>query len=80
MPESLTTNFAYLAFNHLSGTLLAHGKTAAYAALQADQVAPEAPLKIILAGAAGLEIWRAGMTHGEAAVILETENEQARAC
>ena len=75
MTQRLTTDFAYLAFNFISGTPLAHGKTAAHAALQADEVAPEAPIKIIVAGAAGLEVWKAQINLRDAVFLLENENE-----
>jgi hypothetical protein len=74
VPERVKTEFAYLAFNSVSGTLLAHGKTAAHAALQADSVAPEATIKIMPAGGAGIEIWKARMTQWEAGAILEGGN------
>jgi len=57
MPKPSQSLYAYLAFNQSTGTMLAHGRTAAHAMLKADQAAPNDPIIALRAGSAGILMW-----------------------
>ena len=54
---SYLNSFSYLAFDTVSLVVLAHGPTAARALENADELEPEAPIKIIAAGEFGHLLW-----------------------
>lgn len=62
--------FRYLAFDHASQAILAHGGTAADALYAADQIAPDAPLYVLDAGHLGWKIWHLQMNLGAASEAL----------
>jgi hypothetical protein len=55
--EAVDGPFRYLAFDHASQAILAHGGTAADAVYAADQIAPDAPIYVVDAGRLGWKIW-----------------------
>lgn len=72
--------FDFIAFKHGSGLLpLAHGRTAAMAALAADQHAPEAALHILDAYSAGPWLWaeQVNLTRAQAFVDATSAHDAA---
>ncbi len=59
--EQETDYFKYLAFDDVSWDLLAHGQTAAIAVQAAEEIAPKASIRVLLAGSFGRTIWDRGV-------------------
>ena len=53
--------FAYLAFDDESWDLLAHGRTAALALQEAEEIVPHTAIRVILAAPFGRTIWDRGV-------------------
>jgi hypothetical protein len=67
---NLTRDFAFIAFENVSGKVLAHGPSAIDALSRADRIGPNIEIEILGAGQAGAWIWKQNLPLAEARSAL----------
>jgi len=71
MLQSRANEFAYVAFDDISGAILAHAQTPIHALYFADRAAPDAAIRVVHVDKVGARIWAENMNITETYEAME---------